>query len=142
MAEYLDIPQNGRRLGQKTTHILKINSKITDLFEFSGQNGMLRGRNNRFLSGRLQNNTDRQFSDRDQCIHSKTSNVRHYVCSICSVPGHYKQCCHIAVYQYQALTAVFGVNMQQQTNTKLNTAEAQQLVTEQNDDNVQDSLYF
>ena len=40
-----------------------------------------------------------------------TENVRHYISSIWSVPGHYEQHCHVAMYQFQDLTISFGVNM-------------------------------
>ena len=60
--------------------------------------------------------------------------VRQNVCSICSIPGHYEQHCQIAMYQFQDLETLFGLNMPQQANSDSTGTQSrpQQLAMEQN----------
>ena len=55
-----------------------------------------------------------------------STSVRHHVCFICSVLGHFKQYCHAAMYHFQDLAILLGVDLQQQTNITTNNAQAHQ----------------
>ena len=82
---------------------------------------------------------DRRFNERSQYNHRNSPNVRCFVCSICSIPGHYEQHCHIVMCQFQDLATLSGVNMPQPLITNTHTIQIQQLAIEQDDDNKQDS---
>ena len=56
----------------------------------------------------------------------------HYVCSICTLTGIYEQHCHVAMYQFQDLATLFGINTLQQTNVKRhNTQKVEHLAIKQ-----------
>ena len=58
-----------------------------------------------------------------------------YVCSICSVPKHYEQHCHIAMYPFQDIATSFSANMPWQTNLNMHTAHPQELAIGQSENN-------
>ena len=69
--------------------------------------------------------------------------MTHNVCLICSVPGHYEQHPHIAMYQVKDLTTWFGVSILHQTNPNMHTTQAtQHLATEQSITNNQNCQKF
>ena len=58
------------------------------------------------------------------------SNSRHYVCSIHSVPGHYEQHHHVAMYQFHDLATFSGVNLLEETNATTNNGQANEIALE------------
>ena len=70
-------------------------------------------------------------------------NVRHYMCSICSIQGHYDQPCHVAMHYFQDLATLFGVNIPQQASVNTHIAQTtEQLTIKQTGPNSKDSQYF
>ena len=49
----------------------------------------------------LHQHKDRILNERCQYNTRNSPNIRHYVCSVYSVPGHYDQHCHVVIYQLQ-----------------------------------------
>ena len=59
-----------------------------------------RCRNNRDMGARFHNNYGR-FSDKGHYNQRDSPNVIHYLCLICSFPGHWVPHCHVAMYHIQ-----------------------------------------
>ena len=70
------------------------------------------------------------------------SNVRHCTCLICSVPRHYEQYGHVAMY-ISGLTALLGVNILQQSKSNLHvTQTTEHFATKQRRPDNQDSQFL